>query len=165
MAAKVVTMLVAQGVILAVSVAAAQVIDSPDIERPSECLGSLVLHSEDGNRTTITEEVKKLGSRGRGVAVDTVVAEGCGCWSLHSGPRFRGTEVLLQPGRELDTRALGFSRVRSARRLVSCELRAQPVWLVGVVVGGVVVCVFVIALIAIRCYRRRQTLVPKDEAL
>ena len=165
MASKVVTMLVAQGVILAVSVAAAQVIDSPDIERPSECLGSLVLHSEDGNRTTITEEVKKLGSRGRGVAVDTVVAEGCGCWSLHSGPRFRGTEVLLQPGRELDTRALGFSRVRSARRLVSCELRAQPVWVVGVVVGGVVVCVFVIALIAIRCYRRRQTLVPKDEAI
>ena len=86
--------------------------DVPTSEPP--CFGSVILY-EGSKETVVTNDEDKVK-----VTVDKVRLEGCGCFTLHSLKNGRGRSYFLRRTGEHTAEEIGWSRVRSVRR-VECD--------------------------------------------
>ena len=87
---------------------ASRIFDTPSIE--GACVGSVTLY--EGSEETVVTNNQNVR-----VTIDTVKLEGCGCFRLHSRPRGRGRSYLLDRTGEYTVEDIGWSRVRSVRRV------------------------------------------------
>merc|ERR1711902_403165 len=112
--------------------------------------------------TSAGEEKKFPATKSR-TALDavTVQAEGCGCYYVYKRINLKSTSQFISPSMgSLSGDTIGF-KIRSIER-VSCEATAQPTWMVVCLVAGVVLLVAVLAIVAIKCFRKYNK-VPTDE--
>eukprot|EP00092_Neocalanus_flemingeri_P018825 GFUD01020383.1.p1 GENE.GFUD01020383.1~~GFUD01020383.1.p1 ORF type:complete len:133 (+),score=34.16 GFUD01020383.1:47-400(+) len=92
------------------------IMEAPEWEE--ECGGPLTLYDNGGTKTVVTKDENEMKVR-----VDKVKFEGNCCFTLHSLKRGRGrTYYLLRRG-EHSAEEIGWSRVRSVRR-VECDILA-----------------------------------------
>eukprot|EP00092_Neocalanus_flemingeri_P049543 GFUD01056979.1.p1 GENE.GFUD01056979.1~~GFUD01056979.1.p1 ORF type:complete len:153 (+),score=49.75 GFUD01056979.1:15-473(+) len=125
--------------------------------KEGECEGSVTLY-EGSEETVVTEDENVK------VTVDKVKLVGCGCFSLHAKKGGRGRSYFLGRRGEYSGEDIGWSKVRSVRR-VECESRAMPVWGVIVIVVGLVVVVAVGAVLGFRKYRQYRTVGTEADTL
>ena len=81
------------------------------LDTAGHCDGSVTLY-EGSKVIVVTEDEDNVR-----ITVDKVRLEGCGCFRLHSRPRGRGRSYLLDRTGEHTVEDIGWSRVRSVRRV------------------------------------------------
>merc|ERR1711915_785908 len=80
-----------------------------------ECTGSLVVETTEGEEKRFTASKKKTSLRVKNIRI-----EGCGCFYVYQGPRFRATSRFISPQmKTVSGDYIGF-RIRSIEK-VPCD--------------------------------------------
>merc|ERR1719228_1003741 len=121
----------------------ANIIDSDWME--GECRGSVKLY--EGSKETLVTKDENVK-----VTLDRVILEGCGCYTLHSKKNWKGRSFSMDKSGEYTGGEIGWSKVRSVKR-VPCDTLAMPVWAVIIIVLVLVVAVALGTVFGFRKYR------------
>ena len=146
--------------LLSFEVAAADgVVEAQTFQTFGECTGSLVIVTNAGDEKTFTKSKRRTSIEAKSLEV-----EGCGCYYVYKQRGFRASSEFIGPSMGVVSGDdIGF-RIRSIER-VSCEARAQPVWVVVCIVAGLVLLVAIIAIVGIKCYRKYSQIPAEDHSV